>query len=136
MACFISTHAQADPGTLHLSKQDTATQLIVDGKPFLALSGELGNNTATSLEYMEPIWPRLGAGNLNSVLAAVSWAQIEPQEGKFDFALVDGLIERARANNLHLIFLCFGSWKNRFSSCASIWVKKDFTRAERTAHQV
>jgi hypothetical protein len=65
---LISSHAQTDPGTPHLSKQGTAAQLIVDGKPFLALSGELRNNTASSLEYMEPVWPRLAAGNLNSML--------------------------------------------------------------------
>ena len=40
----------------HLRKQGTATQLIVDGKPFLALAGELGNNSATSL-----VLPRLHA---------------------------------------------------------------------------
>jgi beta-galactosidase GanA len=80
---------------------------------------------------MEPVWPKLVAGNLNSVLAAVSWAQTEPEEGKFDFAVVDGLIERARANNLRLIFLWFGSWKNGFSSYAPIWVKRDFTRFPR-----
>ena len=43
----------------HLRKQGTATQLIVDGKPFLALAGELHNNSATSLEYMKPIWAAL-----------------------------------------------------------------------------
>ena len=43
----------------HLRKQVTATQLIVVGKPFLALAGELGNNTATSLEYMKHVWPKL-----------------------------------------------------------------------------
>jgi Beta-galactosidase len=80
---------------------------------------------------MEPVWPKLVAGNLNSVPAAVSWAQTEPEEGKFDFAVVDGLIERARANNLRLIFLWFGSWKNGFSSYAPIWVKRDFTRFPR-----
>ena len=56
----------------HLRKQGTATQLIVDGKPFLALAGELGNNTATSLEYMKAVWPKLVSTRLNSVLAAVS----------------------------------------------------------------
>ena len=101
-------------------KQGTATQLIVDGKPFLALTGELGNNTATSLENMQPIWSRLVAGNLNSVLAAVSWAQIEPEEGKYEFALVDGLIQEARRNNLKLVFLWFGSWKNGLSSYAPL----------------
>jgi hypothetical protein len=43
----------------HLQKQGTATQLIVDDKPFLALAGELHNSSATSLEYMKPVWPRL-----------------------------------------------------------------------------
>jgi hypothetical protein len=32
-------------GIPHLRKQGTATQPIVDGKPFLALARELGNNT-------------------------------------------------------------------------------------------
>ena len=43
----------------HLRKQGTATQLIVDGKPFLLLAGELGNNTPRSLEYMKLVWPTL-----------------------------------------------------------------------------
>jgi len=84
---------QTVSGIPRLQKQDAATQLIVDGKPFLALAGELGNNTATSLENMEPIWPRLVSGNLNCVLPAVSWAQMEPTEGRYEFALVDGLIQ-------------------------------------------
>ena len=29
-----------------LQKQGTATQLVVDGKPFLILGGELGNSSA------------------------------------------------------------------------------------------
>jgi hypothetical protein len=114
-----------------LQKQGTATQLIVDGKPFLALTGELGNNTATSLENMQPIWPRLVAGNLNSVLAAVSWAQMEPVEGKYEFAVVDGVIREARRHNLKLVLLWFGSWKNGLSSYAPYWVKKDYKRYPR-----
>ncbi len=80
----------------HLQKQGTATQLIVDGKPFLMLAGELHNNTATSLEYMKPIWPRLVQANFNTALVGVSWNQIEPQEGKFDFKVLDGVIQGAR----------------------------------------
>ena len=69
----------AASGIPHLRKQGTATQLIVDGKPFLALSGELSNSTATSVEYMKLVWPRLVASKVNTVLAGVSWNQIEPQ---------------------------------------------------------
>jgi beta-galactosidase GanA len=89
----------------HLEKRGNVTQLIVDGKPFLALAGELGNNSATSLEYMKPIWPRLAAAHLNTVLAAVSWAMFERAEGKFDYALLDGLIQDARQQHLRLVLL-------------------------------
>jgi hypothetical protein len=56
-----------------LKDQGSARQFIVDGKPFIALCGELTNNAATSLEYMKPIWPALTKSNLNSVIAGISW---------------------------------------------------------------
>src|SRR5271165_246667 len=124
-------YAQSGSGIPHLQKQGTAAQLIVDGKPFLALTGELGNNTATSLENMQPIWPKLVSGNLNCALVAISWAQMEPAEGKYEFALVDGLIQEARRNNLKLVFLWFGSWKNGLSSYVPYWVKADYKRYPR-----
>jgi len=124
-------YGQASSSTPHLQKQGTATQLIVDGKPFLALTGELGNNTATSLENMQAVWPKLLSGNLNAALVAISWAQTEPTEGKYDFALVDGLIKDARRNNLKIVFLWFGSWKNGLSSYAPVWVKRDYKRFPR-----
>src|SRR5215510_10001730 len=80
----------------YLRKQGTATQLMVDDKPFLVLAGELGNSSSSSLDYMKPIWPRLAALNLNTVLAPVYWELIEPSEGQFDFTIVDGLIQEAR----------------------------------------
>ena len=130
-ALSISSEAQTAAGTPHLQKQGTATQLVVDGKPFLALAGELTNNAATSLPMMEPIWPKLVAGNLNTVLVGISWAQFEPEEGKFNYTQVDGVIAKARENNLHIVFLWFASWKNGTSSFAPYWVKKDYTRFPR-----
>ncbi len=115
----------------HLEKQGTATQLIVDGKPFLVLGGELHNSSSSDLDYMQPIWKRMVDLNFNTVLAAVSWELIEPDEGHFDFRLVDGLIDGARRNNLRLVFLWFGSWKNGTSSYVPLWVKKDTRRFPR-----
>lgn len=112
----------------HLRKQGTATQLIVDGKPYLALAAELHNSSASSLQYMEPLWPRLAATNINTVLATVSWELVEPEEGKFDFSLVDGLIEGTRAHDLRLVFLWFASWKNGKSNYQPLWVKTDQQR--------
>jgi beta-galactosidase GanA len=106
----------------HLQKQQDATMLIVDGKPFLILGGELGNSSASSLDYMKPVWPKLAQMNLNTILAPVYWELIEPQEGKFDFAMVDGLINGARRHNLRLVLLWFGSWKNSMSCYVPAWV--------------
>lgn len=113
----------AKSGLPHLEKRGVTTQLIVDGKPFLILGGELHNSSSSSLAYMKPIWPRLAAMHLNTVLAPVAWETIEPEEGKFNFEVVDGLINGARQNNLKLVFLWFGSWKNTLSSYAPAWVK-------------
>jgi beta-galactosidase GanA len=123
MAAVQSQGAQPETGVPHLSRQGMATQLIVDGKPFLALAGELSNSSASSPAYMKPIWPRLVATRFNTVLATVSWELIEPEEGRFDFALVDDLLRDARENNMRLVLLWFGSWKNGKSTYQPLWIK-------------
>jgi len=101
-----------------LIKQGKTYQLIVDDKPFLILAGELGNSSFTSLEYMAPIWSKLKVMNINTLLAPVYWELIEPEEGKFDFELLDQLVKEARNNDLKIVLLLFGSWKNSMSSNA------------------
>jgi hypothetical protein len=118
-------------GIPHLKSRGTATQLVVDGKPFLILGGELHNSSASSLDYLDSVWRRLVRLNLNTVLAPVYWELIEPKEGEFDFTLVDGLIEEARACDLRLVLLWFGSWKNSMSCYAPEWVKTDQQRFPR-----
>lgn len=107
----------------HLQKQGTATQLIVKDKPFVILGGEVSNTASSSLDYMNIVLPNLKKMNFNTVLIAVAWAWVEPEEGKFDFSLVDGLLKGAEENNLKVVFLWFGSWKNGISSFVPDWVK-------------
>lgn len=115
----------------HLERQGTATRLIVQGKPMLVLGGELGNSSASSASYLAPHWPRLKQMHLNTVLAPVSWELIEPVEGQFRWESVDALIKGARANDLRLILLWFGAWKNSMSTYAPSWVKRDQARFPR-----
>ncbi len=89
------------------------------------------DSRASSLEYMQPVWPRLAKLNLNTVLATVSWELLELEEGKFDFALVDRLVRDARRNNLKLVFLWFGRWKSGVSTYVPGWVKGDVRRFPR-----
>src|SRR5437899_4536662 len=79
---------QTQQNTPHLQKRGNVTQLMVDGKPFLILGGELYNSSSSSPSYMQPIWPKLAALHLNTVVTPVSWELVEPQEGKFDFTVV------------------------------------------------
>ena len=109
----------------HLEKQGSRSVLLVKNKPFLILGAELHNSSTSNLRYMDTIWPRLVQMNLNTALAPLSWELIEPNEGKFDFSLVDGLIEKARKNKLKLVFLWFASWKNLVSTYAPAWVKNN-----------
>lgn len=114
-----------------LEKRGNATQLIVDGNSFLILGGELHNSSSTSREYMKQYWPALKASGMNTVLAAVEWSLIEPVEGKYNFSLVDDLLADARAQDLRLILLWFGSWKNGQSHYIPEWMKSDFKRFPR-----
>jgi len=114
-----------------LDRHARTLQLVVQDKPFLVLGGELGNSSASSAAYMKPHWPRLRAMNLNTVLAPVSWELIEPTEGKFDWTPVDDLLRDARANDLKLVILWFGAWKNSMSTYVPSWVKRDQKRFPR-----
>jgi beta-galactosidase GanA len=126
-----SVHPQSSSALPHLRTQGTATQLIVHGKPFIMLAGELGNSSASDLKTMAPVWPRLKAMRVNTILMPVYWELVEPQEGKFDFALVDHLIASARKYDLKIVVLWFGSWKNSMSCYAPSWVKTDQRRFPR-----
>jgi len=121
----------ADAAPPRLVKQGTASQLVVDGKPMLLIAGELGNSSASSTAYMAPHWPKLKAMGLNTVLAPVSWELIEPVEGRYDWSSVDNLIRDARANDLKLVILWFGAWKNSMSTYVPAWVKRDQARFPR-----
>ncbi|MBN2369648.1 MAG: beta-galactosidase, partial [Vicinamibacteria bacterium] len=113
-----------------LRRQGAAVQLIVDGRPFIIRGGELGNSTGEP-DYLRQFWPKLKELNVNTVLAPVYWDVIEPSEGRFDFATVDGLVHDARSHGMRLVLLWFASWKNSMSCYAPAWVKTDLARFPR-----
>lgn len=94
---------------IQLTKNNGIFLLHNDKNSFLLLGGELGNSSASHLEYMERIWPRLAEMNLNTLLVPVYWELMEPEEGKFDFHLIDTVTGGARHHTIKLILLWFGS---------------------------
>ncbi|ANY65740.1 hypothetical protein BBD42_04120 [Paenibacillus sp. BIHB 4019] len=111
----------------HLVSENGTSTLYVNGEPYLALGGEIHNSSASNPAYMqEKVWPEVRKLNLNTIIAPVYWELIEPEQGTFDFSLVEGLIEQARAEKIHLVLLWFGLWKNGKSSYVPSWVKRDY----------
>ena len=114
-----------------IRKQGEATQLIVNNQPFLVLGGELGNSSAACNEDIERIFPKLQRMGLNTVLVPAYWDLIEPQEGTFDFSLTDKVLDEARKNELKVVFLWFGAWKNSMSCYAPLWFKENYKKYPR-----
>lgn len=128
-ALLCVTVIQAADISLH--KQGSATQLYVDGKPFVILGGELGNSSASSPADIARIFPKLQRMNLNTVLVPVYWDMVEPVEGDFDFSLIDATLDEARRCGLKVVFLWFGAWKNSMSCYAPSWFKSDYKKYPR-----
>ncbi|WP_282943812.1 DUF5597 domain-containing protein [Bifidobacterium pullorum] len=110
----------------HIEDVNGIPTLFVDGEPFLATAGELQNSSAASLDYMEKnVWPNLEGMHVNSLVVPLYWEQIEPEEGKFNFTLVDGITRQAREHDTKIIGLWFGLWKNAESMYVPGWMKTD-----------
>jgi len=131
VACYSLMSASAAVPLPEVKRNGAATQMFVDGAPLVMLAGELHNSSASSIDYMKPIWPRLAALNLNTVIGTVSWELTEPEEGKFDFTLVDAQINEARLRNLRLVLIWFATWKNASATYAPLWAKTNTRRFPR-----
>ena len=99
------------------------------------LGGELSNSAATSVADIDEVMPRMAALGLNTVLVPAYWDLIEPVEGKYDWTLVDRVIDKARENRLQVVFLWFGVWKNSMSCYAPLWFKQDTRKYPRAMTQ-
>ncbi len=104
-------------------EQGRAT-LIVDGKPFWLLGAQVDNSSGWP-ERLQAVWPAADAMRLNTLEVPVYWEQMEPEKGRFDFTVVDAVVQQAREHKVRLVLLWFGTWKNGKMHYAPEWVKSD-----------
>jgi beta-galactosidase GanA len=114
----------------HLVHSGGKHALIVDGAPFLMLGAQT-NNSSNYPAMLPQVWPTIHALHANALEIPIAWEQIEPVEGKFDFSWVDTLLAQARANDVRLVPLWFGTWKNTNPQYTPEWVKADARRFPR-----
>ena len=130
VACAASIALAQNKPIPQLAKKGNKFTLMVDGKPFIMLGGQVGNFTGYP-DRMESAWPAFKAMNLNTVEYPVYWNVIEPAEGKFDFTGFDQILRGLRAQGLRAVILWFGTWKNGAMDWSPNWVKADPKRFAR-----
>ena len=123
----LTTPCVAQAPLPQIVSKDGRHSLFVDGAPFLILGGQ-AHNSSNYPAVLPKVWPTIRAVHANVLEIPVAWEQIEPVEGKFDFSWVDTLIPQARENNVRLVLLWFGTWKNTSGSYQPEWVKSDLKR--------
>ena len=103
-------------------EKDGRHALLVNGKPFFILGGQAHNSSAWPA-ILPHVWHSAEYMHLNTLEVPIYWEQIEATEGKFDFSILDTLLTQARAHNIHLVLLWFGTWKNGSNHYMPGWMK-------------
>ena len=102
------------------------------GKPFLSLGGQTHNSSGYDAENgMDISFRSVKEMGGNTIAIPVSWDIFEVSEGSFNTCHVTAMIETARKQDLHLVLLWFGSWKNGTMEYTPDWVKQDTERFPR-----
>ncbi len=102
-----------------------------DGEPALLVGGQVFNSASSSPKAIADSFAHVRRVGSNVVLSPVSWALSEPAEGTFDFSLVDIMLAEARKNELRLVLLWFGAFKNAGSTYSPTWVRSNPARFHR-----
>ena len=114
-----------------LERIGNTARIIANGKPMLMIGGEMGNSSASTQADVSKHFTHLHRLGLNTVLAPLSWELIEPEEGQFDMSTLHNILTEARKNELKVVLLWFGVWKNSMSCYAPEWFKRDTKRFPR-----
>lgn len=110
----------------HIAEYKNSKVFMVDGKPYFGFAGEVHNSSCSNVEYFRRyVLDEVDQLHLNTLIFPVYWEQIEEEEGKFSFEIMDGILEAVREKGLRIILLWFGLWKNALSTYVPQWVKLD-----------
>ena len=105
-----------------LVKKDGRFARFVDDAPFLMLGAQIHNSSAWP-GMLPKVWPAIQYLHANTVEMPVYWEQLEPQQGQFDYSVVDTLLTQAREHRVRLVLLWFGTWKNGSQHYMPEWMK-------------
>ncbi len=103
----------------------------INGQPFFPIGGQARNSSGYHIAEADTAFRAVQLIHGNTLEIPVYWEQIEPEEGRFDWASVDALLARARQDGIRLVLLWFATWKNGDMDYAPAWVKTNPQRFQR-----
>ncbi len=123
MASIWSASAQSTDGSLpRIVQKDGRFALFVDGAPYLILGAQTNNSSAWPA-MLPKVWPAMESMHVNTVEIPIYWEQFEPEQGRFDYSVVDAILDGAREHGFRLVLLWFGTWKNGSNHYMPQWMK-------------
>ena len=118
-------YPKADGSFPHI---DEKGNFILNGQPYPVLYQELAEGTvadAASLPFADEIFDIALAQGVNTLGTTFYWKNFETAPGVYDYSVIDALIDKARARNMHLDLILFFAWRNLQSYYLPAYIAKD-----------
>lgn len=122
VSCFAQSAKPASSPMPAIVEKNGRYTFMVDGQPYFVLGGQAHNSSGWPA-LLPRLWTAMADLQANTLEVPVYWEQLEPQENKFDFSLIDTLLTQARAHERRLVLLWFATWKNGSNHYMPVWMK-------------
>lgn len=98
--------------------------LLVDGEPFFVFGGQSANSS-TWPNMLPRVWSAIESMHANTLEIPIYWEQFEPEPGKYDYSMIQMVLDQARERDVRLVLLWFATWKNGSNHYMPQWMKND-----------
>ena len=105
--------------------------LYVDDEPFLILSFQLNCDSCYDPERIDKLMYNAKKMGCNSVALLLYWKLIEPEEGKYDYFILENMVKSAEKYGMRIVMVWFGSYKNATMHYAPDWITDDHEKYRR-----
>lgn len=105
--------------------------LLLSGRPYQILYQETlddSTDTPDDVPYLDQLFDTALAQGVNTLGTILHWNDYETAEGTYDHRVIDALIERAKARNMHLSLVLFWGFRNLASNYVPAYVARDKTK--------
>ena len=106
-------------------------RIHIDGRPYLTLGIQYDYLNCTKIENFDYLFQHTVSMGCNTLFFPLRWLVLEPEEGKYNWEVLDHAIARCREFGLRMSLLWFGTNQGGSSRPAPEWITGDRKRFPR-----